>query len=69
MLQEAQGNYAAADSITIADFYLLDFVDFLKANKPECLTQFPYLQKWRKYLLETDQPVAKFTASRSWTII
>ncbi|KAL5968510.1 Glutathione S-transferase class-mu 28 kDa isozyme [Taenia solium] len=69
MLQEAPGSYAASDVITIADFYLLDFVDFLLANKPECLTQFPHLQKWRKHLLDTDQPVARFTASRSWTII
>ncbi|VDM34918.1 unnamed protein product [Hydatigera taeniaeformis] len=69
MLKEAPGSYAAADVITIADFYLLDFVDFLKANRPECLNQFPYLQKWRKHLLETDQPVAKFTASRSWIIV
>ncbi|CDS39356.1 glutathione S transferase [Echinococcus multilocularis] len=69
MLQEAPGSYAAADSITIADFYLLDMVDFLRANKPGCLTPFPYLQKWRKHLLDTDQPVARFTASRSWTKI
>lgn len=69
MLKETRGEYAASDEITIADFYLLDFVDFLRANKSDCLQDFPYLTKWRKHLMENDQNVARFTASRSWFII
>ncbi|KAM7541718.1 hypothetical protein Aperf_G00000004078 [Anoplocephala perfoliata] len=69
MLKENNGEYAAANDITIADFYLLDFVDFVRANKSECLQPYVNLTKWRRHLMENDQPVAKFTAGRSWVII
>ncbi|KAM3180157.1 hypothetical protein ACTXT7_016856, partial [Hymenolepis weldensis] len=64
MLVETKGEYAASDDITIADFYMLDFIDFLRANKQECLEPYPNLAKWRKHLMENDQSVARFTASR-----
>ncbi|VDD74657.1 unnamed protein product [Mesocestoides corti] len=69
MLKDAPGEYAAADIITIADFYLLDFIDFLRANKPDCLKPYPYIERWRKHLMQTDQLVAKFVVSRSWEIL
>lgn len=69
MLQEAPGEFAAADIITIADFYLLNFVDFLTANNAECLKNYPFMIKWRKHLIQNDQAVAKYTASRCWDII
>ena len=69
MLIEVKGSYAAGDVITIADFYLLDFVDFLRATNPQCIAPYRNLQDWRKYLLEQDQAVARFTCSRSWSVL
>lgn len=69
MLAETKGEYAASDDITIADFFMLDFIDFLRANKQECLEPYPSLVKWRKHLMENNQSVARFTASRSWLIL
>nr|CDS25704.1 glutathione S transferase [Hymenolepis microstoma] len=69
MLVETKGEYAASSDVTIADFYLLDFIDFLRANKPECLEPYPSLNKWRKYLMDNNQSIARYTASRSWLLI
>lgn len=69
MLNETRGDYAASNEITIADFYLLDFIDFLRANRPELLKPYPNLTKWRKHLMEENQSVARFTAARSWMLI
>ncbi|VDL91631.1 unnamed protein product [Schistocephalus solidus] len=69
MLEEVPGACAASTNITIADFYLLPFVDFLLANKPDCLQPYPEMMAWRKHLLEVDQGVAKFVAGQTLTIV
>ncbi|VDO13245.1 unnamed protein product [Rodentolepis nana] len=69
MLSETKGEYAASTEVTIADFYMLDFIDFLRANKPECLESYPSLARWRKHLMANNQSVARFTASRTWLLI
>ncbi|KAL5108193.1 Glutathione S-transferase class-mu 28 kDa isozyme [Taenia crassiceps] len=55
MLQEAPGSYAAADVITIADFYLLDFVDFFNANKPGSICD--WLTDGLRVALEPNAPL------------
>ncbi|BHF68200.1 hypothetical protein SprV_0301123300 [Sparganum proliferum] len=69
MLEEVPGSCAASTNVTIADFYLLPFVDFLLANKPDCLQPYPEMMAWRKHLMETDQGVAKFVASQTLTVV